>query len=86
MRRHLLKKALGFATALCLICALVSSMMDWHWSAQAALWVLGLAGLAWATWDKALPPMRDETAKAGQPGLYEGGQFGGGSGGDSSGG
>ena len=82
MQRRFVRKLLGAATALCLICALLSARLDWHWSAQALLWVLGLAGLAWATWDKAMPPTRDETARAAQPGLYEGSQFDGGGGGD----
>lgn len=85
MQRRLFKKLFGMLTALCLICALLSAKLDWHWSAQAALWVSGLAGLAWATWDKAMPGLRDETARAAQPGLYEGSHYDGG-GGDSSGG
>ncbi len=85
MQRRLLKKLLGAATALCLICALLSSKMDWHWSVVAGLWGLGLAGLIWASWDKVMPQTRDETARAAQPGLYEGSQYDGSGGGDSSG-
>ncbi len=85
MQSPLLKKLTGIATALCLICALLSSKMDWHWSVIAVLWGLGLAGLIWASWNKVMPQTRDETARAAQPGLYEGSQYGGG-GGDSSGG
>ncbi|WP_299848923.1 hypothetical protein [uncultured Roseovarius sp.] len=86
MQRRLFKKLLGVLTALCLICALLSAKLDWDWSVQAAFWVSGLAGLIWATWDKAMPATRDETARAAQPGLYEGSHYGGGGGGDSSGG
>ena len=81
MRWHLFNKLLGAATVSCLIGALLSiPKMDWHWSVQALLWVSGLAGLIWATWDKALPDTRDETARAAQPGLYEGSQYDGGGG------
>ncbi|MEO3417387.1 hypothetical protein AAFO92_22240 [Roseovarius sp. CAU 1744] len=58
--------------------------MDLHWVWRALLWGCGLAGLVWATWDKVLPEIRDETARAAQPGLYEGSHHNGG-GGDSSG-
>ena len=80
MQRHLLKKALGVATAFCLIFAVLSAKLEWHWTARAGLWILGLAGLVWATWDKAMPAARDETARAAQPGLYEGSQYNGGGG------
>ena len=81
MRSPLLKKLPGAVTVLCMVCALASSKLDWHWAAQEGLWLGVLAVFIWAVWDKDMPETRDQTARAAQPGLYEGSRYDGGAGG-----
>ena len=80
MRRRLFKRLIGLVTALLLLAAVLIIKLDWHWSLRAVLWISALAGLVWATWNKTLPETRDDTARAAQPGLYEGSQYGSGGG------
>ena len=66
------------ATGLCLVAAIAASKLDAHWALRALLWVGALVGLGLAAWRKPIPESRDLTARAAQPGLYEGSSYGGG--------